>query len=86
MEESVDFEQLNAELGELREAMTLQASEAWHHAAIAKVTQAQEAAKNTDASKLMASLRAAGNWTLDVAIKIGVSIATDIIKQSVGLK
>jgi hypothetical protein len=86
VEDSVDFERLNTELGELRDAMTLQASEAWHHAAIAKVTEAQEAAKNKDASKVVASLRAAGNWTLDVATKIGVSIATEIIRQSVGLK
>jgi len=36
--------------------------------------------------KLAESLKCAGKWALDVATKIGVSLATDAIKQPTGMK
>lgn len=39
-----------------------------------------------DTGKLVEFLKSAGKWTLDVTKEIGVSLATEAIKQSTGMK
>lgn len=86
VEKSTDFAQLAKELIKLREAMAQEAKETSHYIAVGEVAKAEEAANNKDSSKLVESLKAAGKWTLEVATKIGTTLATDIIKQSMGMK
>ena len=85
IDKSVDFAQLADELRMLREAMTNEAKETSHYIAVGEVAKAEEAAKSKDSSKVIQSLKSAGKWTGDVATKIGVSLAAELIKQSMGL-
>jgi len=82
----MELENLAAELLTLHQMMSQEAKESTHYTAIAEVAKAEEAAKANDSSKVAESLKAAGKWALDVATKIGVSLATEAIKQSAGMK
>jgi hypothetical protein len=86
IEQSMDLSELAGELSQLRQAMSQEAKETSHHIAIGEVAKAEEAANARDSSKMAKSLKAAGKWTLDVATKIGTSLATEAIKESMGLK
>jgi hypothetical protein len=48
-------------------------------------SKAEEAARQGDEASALEKLESVGKWCLDVATKIGVSLATDAIKQSTGL-
>ena len=50
---------------------------------IATIANAEIAAKQEDKQKLISILKNAGKWTLDVATKIGVSLATEVLKKSI---
>lgn len=50
------------------------------------VMEAEVAAKVKDSSKVAESLKSAGKWTLDLASKIGASLAAEAIKHSMGMK
>jgi len=39
-----------------------------------------------DPAKLAESLKSSGKWALDVATKIGVSLASEALKHSMGMK
>jgi hypothetical protein len=54
--------------------------------AIVDISAAKRAAEAKDSGKLAESLKSAGKWALDVATKIGVSLATEAIKESSGMK
>jgi hypothetical protein len=86
IERSMDLSALAGELVALRAAMTQEATETGHYIAIGEVAKAEEAAKAKDLSKVAQSLKAAGKWTLDVATKIGTSLATEALKESIGIK
>lgn len=55
-----------------------------HLAAIEGLKQAEEAIKEGDAGKVVRFLKKAGEWALDVAKSIGVPIAVDALKMSLG--
>lgn len=86
IERSMDLSELSAELSKLRWAMSQEAKETSHHIALGEVAKAEEAAKAKDSSKVAENLKAAGKWALDIATKIGTSLATEAIKESMGLK
>lgn len=86
IEKSMDLSELAAELSTLRKAMRGEATEPEHDIAISEVAKAEQAAKAKDSSKVAQSLRGAGKWALDVATKIGTSLATEAIKESIGQK
>lgn len=81
----IDLPQLSRELGELRAAMRAGAEGAEHDVSIGAVAAAQVAADNGDGPGALSHLKAAGNWALDVATKIGVGVAVAAIKSSTGL-
>jgi hypothetical protein len=66
--------------------MSEEAKEPEHGTAIRAIATAEEAATAKDSSKVAESLKGAGKWALDVASKIGTSLATEAIKQSMGMK
>lgn len=86
IETSMDLSQLSDELARLHQAMKAEATDSEHYNAIGSVIEAEGAAKAKDSSKMVESLKSAGKWTLDVASKIGASLATEAIKQSMGMK
>jgi hypothetical protein len=65
--------------------MKSEAEDTGHYEAIAAISAAEDAAKNGDQTTTLAKLRAAGSWALDVATKIGVSIASEALKKAIGL-
>ncbi|WP_295792053.1 hypothetical protein [Mucilaginibacter sp.] len=85
-EESIDLEKLSLQLSELKKDLLLQAKSGEDYAAIANVASAEEASKQGDGSRTMQFLAKAGNWALDTATKIGVTLAAAVLKDSIGVK
>lgn len=83
--ESVDFAELASQLNKLRQALKEEAQADVHDIAIGKVAEAEQAAKAGDDSKVAEYLKAAGQWALDVALKIGVPVAVDALKKALGI-
>lgn len=79
---------LASEFAQLREAMLPKANSPEHYAAIGAVASAEIAAKSGDPSKVkqaLSGLGAASKWVVDVAKDIGVQIASETLKKSMGL-
>jgi uncharacterized protein YjbI with pentapeptide repeats len=86
IEKAMELSALAGELTTLREAMSREAAVAGHYIALGEVAKAEEAAKAKDSSKVAESLKGAGKWALDVATKIGTSLASEALKESMGMK
>jgi hypothetical protein len=69
----------------LRAELLKEAKEPEHYTTIGTIASAETAAEKGDGPKALECLKAAGKWTLDVASKIGVSVATEAIKKSMGI-
>jgi hypothetical protein len=85
---SVDPAILSGELQKLREALLAYARDVEHYAAIGHIASAELAAKAGDASKASKALSAlgtAGKWVLDIAAGIGVPVAAEMLKRSLGV-
>jgi len=83
---SRDLSELAGELATLRRAMKGEGTEPEHDAAVGEVAKAEQAAKAKDSSKVAESLKGAGKWALDVATKIGTTLASEALKESMGMK
>jgi AbiTii len=81
---NIDLAALAGELATLRKAMRQEAEEPFHDKAVAEIGEAQEAAQNHDGPKVLQHLKNGGKWALDVATKIGVNLATEALKKSLG--
>jgi hypothetical protein len=86
IEKSMDLAKLADDLAKLRQAMKSEATEPEHDLAVSEIAKAEQAAKAKDSPKVAQSLKGAGKWALDVATKIGTSLATEAIKESMGMK
>jgi dihydroxyacetone kinase-like predicted kinase len=86
IEQSMDLAVLAIELGTLRQALKKEATTEEHDVAVVDIGAAKRAAEAKDSGKLAESLKSADKWALDVATKIGVSLATEAIKHSRGMK
>lgn len=79
----LDLAKLAEELGRLRAAMRDQATGTREQdKATGAVADAEEAAAKGDGTAAMRHLRSAGAWTLGVAERIGVAIATEALKRA----
>jgi hypothetical protein len=76
---------LAADLGKLKTELGAQAKESEHFKAAAAIAEAEEAAKKNDGPGVFDYLKKAGNWALDVATKIGTTVAMEALKKAVGL-
>lgn len=85
IEGSINFVQLADELARLRQAMMREATEAEHSIAAGEVAKAEQSAKVKDPAKVAEHLRSAGKWALDIASKIGVPVAVEVLKKSIGI-
>jgi len=81
----IDLSRLAEELSTLRQAMKKEAIEPEQDEAVAEVGKAERAAKAKDASKVAEYLKSAGKWALDIAKAVGVPLATEALKKSLGM-
>jgi hypothetical protein len=81
----LDMRTLAVELSSLRREMKQIATEPEHDIAIGQIAAAETAAQKGDAGTVLRHLKSAGKWGFDVATKIGVSVASEAIKKSIGL-
>ncbi|RZJ77250.1 MAG: hypothetical protein EOO20_29030 [Chryseobacterium sp.] len=79
---SLDLEVLASELGKLRGVARQQATEAEHDTAVGAIAQAESAAKEGNENDAMQYLAKSGTWALDIATKVGVSVAAEAIKKN----
>lgn len=86
IERAMDIPVLAGELATLRQVMKGEATEPEHDAAVGEVAKAEQVAKAKDSSKVAENLKGAGKWALDVATKIGTTLASEALKESMGLK
>ncbi len=86
MGENFNAAKLAEELAQLRSAMkrTAQETDTDHDVEIGAIAAAEAAAKSNDTSGLVRSLASAGKWALQIAEKIGVSLAVEALKKSMG--
>jgi hypothetical protein len=84
--DSVDLNALARELMLLRNEAKKQATEPEHDVAVGEIAAAETAAKKGDRTSAFTHLKSAGQWTLDVATKIGTILAAEILKKELGLK
>jgi hypothetical protein len=82
---SIDMAQLSRELGVLRAAMRQAASEPDHDIALGAIAEAEKLASAGNAKGALARLKGVGKWCLDVATKIGVSVAAKAIESQIGI-
>lgn len=80
-----DMRTLAIELGSLRREMKKAATDPDHDIAIGQIAAAEAAAQKGDSGTVMRHLKDAGKWAFDVATKIGVSVACESIKKSLGM-
>lgn len=82
---SLDLGKLANDLARLREAMAKESTGAEEYAAVGNVASAEVAAKKENGPSTLEYLFKAGKWALDVAIKIGVPVAIEALKKTVGM-
>jgi hypothetical protein len=82
---NIDPASLINELAKLRTAMRGAATVPDHDLATAAIAEAQIAVEKSDRTALLANLKKAGAWSLEVAEKIGVGVAIAALKVALGL-
>lgn len=82
----IDVKILADELDDLRRAMSAEAGSTSQFEAVAAISGAQDAAKKGETSSVVTKLKGAGQWAVDVATKIGTTIAAEAIKKSMGME
>lgn len=80
---TIELLKLAEELATLRRAMKQEALDAEQDIAVSEVAKAEQSAKIGNGPKTIEHLRSAGKWALDVATKIGTSLAVEVIKKSI---
>jgi hypothetical protein len=84
--EHVDMHALHDELEKLAKKLSFQSTTPDQRIDAAVVEQAAQSAKAGDKEGIIASLKRASKWVLDVATEIGTKIATEVILKATGLK
>lgn len=81
-QEKLDLPALTVELAKLRAEMKKSATAPEHDVAVGAIAAAESAAKKGDEKSTLEHLKSAGQWALDLGIKIGVPVAIEAIKRS----
>ncbi|MEW2285578.1 hypothetical protein [Streptomyces sp. NPDC047841] len=82
---AADMPALALELERLKEQLVLAASSSSDYQAVAEIQAAREAADEGDEGGVGQHLANAGRWALDVASRIGTSVAEAAIRQALGM-
>jgi hypothetical protein len=85
MKSTVDLDKLAAELVELRAALRQKAQTVEEDKAVAVVAEAESEARKGNGPGALEKLARAGSWVLGVAKDIGVSLAAEALKKSLGM-
>jgi hypothetical protein len=83
--ENTDYDALSKQLTLLKDYLRDNAKNSDHWEAVASITAAEEGAKEKNGNRVLKSLSSAGKWVFDVAKDIGVEIAAEVIKKSMGI-
>jgi hypothetical protein len=83
--DAVDLAQLATALGELRRAIRQADASGEHDVELGELKKAEDAAKAGESGKVAQFLKASGQWALDFATKLGVEVAKDALKSTLGL-
>ncbi len=78
----LDLTVLAAELATLRSALRKEAQEIEHDQVVANIGSAEASAKQNDGASTLKYLKEAGKWALDVATKIGTTVAVKAIENA----
>lgn len=84
-QEKLDLPTLADQLAKLRGEMKKEATTPEHDVSVGAIAAAESAAKKGDEKSTLEHLQDAGKWALELGIKIGVPVAIEAIKRSVGL-
>lgn len=84
IEQSMDLAALANELEKLRQELKKEAATEEHDIIVSDIIKAKKAAEEKNSSKVAEYLKSSGKWALDVATRIGTSLAADAIKHSMG--
>jgi len=84
--EKVDLPALADELGKLRAQMKKEATTPEHDVAVGAIAAAEASAKKGDEKSVFEHLKSAGEWALELGLKIGVPVAIDSIKRAAGFQ
>jgi hypothetical protein len=82
---SIDLPILASELSRLRSKLKEQATAPEHDVVVGEVALAEAAATKGEGPVVMEHLAKAGKWALEVATKIGVAVATEALRKSLGI-
>jgi hypothetical protein len=85
LSDQIDLPTLASELSRLRIALRERATTIDDDKAVAEIAQAEIAAQHGDGPGALRNLKKAGRWALDIALSIGVDVATGAIKVALGL-
>lgn len=80
-----DLSKLADELALLRQAMKQEGTLPEHDIALGAVAAAERATREGDTASAASHLKSAGRWCLDIAGKIGVSVASEAIKSALSI-
>ncbi|MDO8438870.1 MAG: hypothetical protein Q7S67_01335 [Telluria sp.] len=83
--DQIDLNLLGDELAKLRDELLTKAAEPEHYVEMGAIASAELAAKKGDGKQVFEALSKAGKWSLSVAEKIGIGVATAAIKSSLGI-
>ena len=83
--QEIDLEALSSELETLRAAARKNATDVEHDLAMGSLAAAEAAAKQGNRSEVVKHLRNAGKWAFDTATAIGVRVAAEAIRASLGM-
>lgn len=83
--EKIDLSILNNELEKLRSSLQSSATTAEHYSEIGAIATAEIEAKKGNGANALQALASAGKWSLSVAEKIGVGVATAALKTALGI-
>ena len=81
----LDLPRLAVELVTLRQALVGEMKSAEHGMSLGQVAAAEAAASKGDGPTVIKHLKGAGQWALDVATKLGLAIASEALKKSLGM-
>ncbi len=80
----IDLPALATDLAKLRGEMKKQATAPEHDVAVGAIAAAESAAKKGDEKSALDHLKSAGQWAMELGLKIGVPVAIEAIKKSAG--
>ena len=82
--EKLDLPALAEELAKLRAEMKKDATDPNHDVSVGAVAAAESAAKKGDEKSTLDHLKNAGQWAMEIGLKVGVPVAIEAIKKASG--